>query len=373
MASKFCTSCGSPIAEGKRFCGKCGKPIPQKQAPSSESTPSPPPSPTGQPCTQCGFPIPAGKRFCIKCGKAVGEATPAVVARTDVPAQSAAPSLIASTDAEMAKRSESVLPSELPTPEPPRTPVTVAPPMRSTEPAHAPAELSLPVSGAVLPKAQKASASSVAVETPRKRSARGLVVAVVLLAIVAGGAVGVWFYRQQTSKATVASAPSSIPALSAPAAAPATTSESNAKAVLGVPAPRTPSNAVAASTLVADGNEQSSAQKQSSLTQTSVPEIPPRVSATTPRKEIVQEPTPASLTVPATPTAGDLHYVGPPVHFGELVVFQHLPAGRLRFAFDHQAWQPLISRQPDGSQTLTLRSLRQIDQTECNVHWELAP
>jgi hypothetical protein len=61
------------------------------------------------------------------------------------------------------------------------------------------------------------------------------------------------------------------------------------------------------------------------------------------------------------------------VPFGGTVVFSGLPAGRLRFVFDHQSWQPLISHQSDGTQTLTLRSLRLGEQAKCDVQWELAP
>jgi hypothetical protein len=74
----------------------------------------------------------------------------------------------------------------------------------------------------------------------------------------------------------------------------------------------------------------------------------------------------------ATPRSGTLRYTGPPVQYGGIVAFSGLPAGRLRFSFDHQAWQPLISRQPDGSQTLRLRSLQHTEQTKCKVQWEVA-
>jgi hypothetical protein len=74
---------------------------------------------------------------------------------------------------------------------------------------------------------------------------------------------------------------------------------------------------------------------------------------------------------PALPTAGTLHYYGPPLRFGQTVVFAGLPGGRLKFTFDHQSWSPLIARQPDGTQKLTLRSLKQGEQTQCDVGWEI--
>jgi hypothetical protein len=54
------------------------------------------------------------------------------------------------------------------------------------------------------------------------------------------------------------------------------------------------------------------------------------------------------------------------------VVFENLPGARLRFTFDQQAWQPTIRRQPNGTQTLTMRSLLPGVQTQCDVKWEIA-
>jgi cytoskeletal protein RodZ len=70
-------------------------------------------------------------------------------------------------------------------------------------------------------------------------------------------------------------------------------------------------------------------------------------------------------------TSGVLHYSGPPVRYGGTVVFSNLPAGRLKFSFDKQSWQPLISHQPDGTQKLILRSIKNEDQSQCDVRWEL--
>jgi hypothetical protein len=75
--------------------------------------------------------------------------------------------------------------------------------------------------------------------------------------------------------------------------------------------------------------------------------------------------------LPVAPTSGTLHYTGPPVSYGQTVTFTKLPGGRLRFTFDQAAWQPLIAHQPDGTQTLTLRSLKQDIQSRCDVAWEI--
>ena len=90
-----------------------------------------------------------------------------------------------------------------------------------------------------------------------------------------------------------------------------------------------------------------------------------------PMEPIKPRPSPMHVTVPALPTAGTLHYYGPPVRFGQTVVFAGLPGGRLKFTFDHQSWSPLIARQLDGTQKLTLRSLKQGEQTQCDVGWEI--
>jgi hypothetical protein len=53
------------------------------------------------------------------------------------------------------------------------------------------------------------------------------------------------------------------------------------------------------------------------------------------------------------------------------VVFENLPAGRLRFTYDHTAWQPTIHRQANGTQTLVMRSLKAGMQRTCDVQWEI--
>jgi serine/threonine protein kinase len=73
---------------------------------------------------------------------------------------------------------------------------------------------------------------------------------------------------------------------------------------------------------------------------------------------------------PANTNSGVLRYAGPPVPFNGSVTFANLPGARLRFTFDHAAWQPIISRQPDGSQTLVLVSLKHDLQSKCEVQWE---
>jgi hypothetical protein len=55
---------------------------------------------------------------------------------------------------------------------------------------------------------------------------------------------------------------------------------------------------------------------------------------------------------------------------GELI-FKNLPGDQLKFTFDHNAWQPTIRRQPDGTQTVVMRSIRPGIQTKCDMRWEV--
>ena len=75
---------------------------------------------------------------------------------------------------------------------------------------------------------------------------------------------------------------------------------------------------------------------------------------------------------PAEVRSGVLHYLGPPVPFGGLVVFDNLPKARLKFSFDHAAWQPTIKINADGTKKITLISLIHGLQTRCDVGWEIS-
>src|ERR1022692_3764483 len=52
-------------------------------------------------------------------------------------------------------------------------------------------------------------------------------------------------------------------------------------------------------------------------------------------------------------------------------VFRNLPGGQLKFTFDHDAWLPILSREPDGTQTLIMRSVKPGIQTKCDIQWEV--
>lgn len=84
-------------------------------------------------------------------------------------------------------------------------------------------------------------------------------------------------------------------------------------------------------------------------------------------------PEPASSTHVATPTSGVLCNGPINVPQNGTMVFNDLPADRLHFTFDHDAWQPTIQLQPDGRKTLVMRSLKPGIQTHCHVRWEITP
>jgi hypothetical protein len=66
-----------------------------------------------------------------------------------------------------------------------------------------------------------------------------------------------------------------------------------------------------------------------------------------------------------------LHYQGPPVPRGGTVVFDNLPKARLKFTFDHAAWQLTIKPNPDGTKKVTLSSLAPGNQSRCDLGWEI--
>ena len=78
---------------------------------------------------------------------------------------------------------------------------------------------------------------------------------------------------------------------------------------------------------------------------------------------------PPVLTVPlAVPArSGVRYYEGPPVPHGGSVVFDNLPKARLKFTFDHSAWQLTIKQNPDGTKRVTLTSLAPGYQSRCDL------
>ena len=89
-------------------------------------------------------------------------------------------------------------------------------------------------------------------------------------------------------------------------------------------------------------------------------------------------PTPAAQSSPSTPqaegakpTSGVLCNGPVEVRQNWEFVFRNLPGDQLKLTFDHDAWLPILSREPDGTQTLIMRSIKPGIQTKCDIQWEV--
>ncbi|HLX45184.1 MAG TPA: serine/threonine-protein kinase [Bryobacteraceae bacterium] len=200
------------------------------------------------------------------------------------------------------------------------------------------------------------------------------VVAIGLIVLAAAAAVTLKFGPDLLSRpsnkedSVVKNQPPSSPPPAEPSPAPATPPEASAPQAQAPPpaapepaapkasSPKPPRPAAATQT---DEDRQRQLEQQKSA--------PP------PPSPVEQQKPPVDSAPAAHPTSGILRYSGPPVPLNGKVTFQNLPAARLRFTFDHDAWQPVISRQANGSQTLILVSKKQGLQSKCEVRWELAP
>jgi hypothetical protein len=104
--------------------------------------------------------------------------------------------------------------------------------------------------------------------------------------------------------------------------------------------------------------------------------LPSERPADAPRLALPPQPsTPASLPAPpaevAKPTSGVLCNWPVEIPQNGEVKFRNLPSDRLKFTFDHDAWLPRIHREPDGTQTLIMRSIKPDVQTKCDIRWEI--
>jgi hypothetical protein len=260
-------------------------------------------------CTGCGATVAAGTRFCVKCGQPVGQAAPP-------PASTAFPTTVV----------QPVAPPPPPPPKPAQFPV-----------AQDPAGL---------------------YPAPKQGPGAGLWVGLFGVLLLICGA-GLWygFHAGLIAGAggkQVASAEPVPPPVAAPVAAPAPS-----------PAPANPPpNPDFAKPEAPPPNPDFAKNKSHA----------PAVDQ--PVRDAGPKPTAADPAPPVTPkpavgqTTGTLHAAVEVQQNGE-VVFENLPAGRLRFTYDHTAWQPTIHRQANGTQTLIMRSLKAGVQRSCDVQWEI--
>lgn len=275
-------------------------------------------------CRQCGYDIPSGKRFCRQCGTAAPDGVNEAVTEVEQ-----VPSTRWGTSAG-----------------------------REASPS-APPEGFTGVGQTELSSGYKYSADEESdfQSSSDRTSHRGLIV--LLAAVLVAGALGWgWFAVSiRASKPTTTASPIPPPgaaaALPSPPAAPS-------------PIPSAPSTSAQPAGVSSKPSANSGNTKAPGGEQKAASNNQPNL----PTESIKPRPSPMHVA-PALPTAGTLHYYGPPLRFGQTVVFAGLPGGRLKFTFDHQSWSPLIARQPDGTQKLTLRSLKQGEQTQCDVGWEI--
>jgi len=315
MASKYCRQCGRPVEEGKRFCAACGKPVAE--------TAEQPTTAAGarKACPRCGHPLAAGKRFCGGCGQALAEEkAPAVAAAAPAPV------------AETSRRPE-------------------LPAVKTPASDSAPVAWSLSIPALLEDHESNSSPVPSALEPPpasnRLIANRWLTVAASFV-VVAAAAAGFLAYRHRSAPPASASAeahPDPLPP------APELSPEPKGNVSRAPDPPPPPSRG-----------------EDAGRTPSEVPPSGQGQPAPTP-----PAPEPPTVDPVAAQSNGTRHYSGPPVHFGEVVMFTNLPGKRLRFTFDHTAWQPAISHQADGTQTLRLRSLLHTEQTQCDMRWEILP
>jgi outer membrane biosynthesis protein TonB len=177
-----------------------------------------------------------------------------------------------------------------------------------------------------------------------------------ILLLVVGA--GLWFYTTQTHKAAteqVAVAPVS------PTPVPTPTPVST---FVPAPTPTATTEVIPPNPDQVSNSARPEAPKPSTAPKATV------VPVTRPAPQVDPAPAPTPPVKTAPPTSGVLHAAVEVAQNGE-VVFENLPGARLKFTFDHSAWQPTISHQPNGTQTLVMRSLKPGIQKTCDVRWEI--
>ena len=337
MANKFCSKCGKEVVAGKRFCGGCGQAMPV----ASEAV-----------CGQCGAALLPGKKFCKQCGHAVGEAAVAAEAIQVPEPVPVAQTVVTPNLPEVAAHAATVI---LPVEEP-----VMASGAEFTAERDPASQWDF-----VHPTAQPPRFSSQTLYEPEHRAEREFVpdhpsktklwlaigvAAAVLLA--AGGGWALYAHNHRAASHEVGQV-----AVTPPPPVAVTPDEST----------KPPAGTTAG-------------------TGTSVvppPINPPRRVEPDKPREIATEKKPDShppMVIPppvVTPPqiaqgrSGVRHYNGPPVAHGGTVVFDNLPKARLKFTFDHTAWQLTIKPNPDGTKKVTLSSLAQGYQTSCDLGWEI--
>lgn len=279
-------------------------------------------------CTACGATVADGTRFCVKCGQPVGHAAPPANAQTTV-----------------------LMPPPAAPPLPP--PVAQAPVWTPPPPPPPPPLMQPPV-------------------VQKEGPGAGLWIGIFGILLLLGGA-GLWFYTTRGPGAhgvltAAQDTPTAGPTVSPTPAQPTPTPTST---FVPTPTPNPETEVIppnpdqaqkdAAPTPAPRQPAQPRSQPTPQPAQTR-----PAISAPPPQSD----PEPAPTVRAARQTSGVLHASVEVAQNGE-VVFENLPGARLKFTFDHSAWQPTITHQSNGTQTLVMRSLKPGIQRTCDVQWEI--
>jgi hypothetical protein len=266
-------------------------------------------------CTGCGATIAAGTRFCVKCGQPVGLAAPPRPA-----VQPAAPPTIPLGQAP-------------PPPPPPKMP-------------------------SQFPAAQDPVGLYPPPPPPKQGAGAGLWVGLFGLLLIICGA-GLWYGFHAGLLAGKGTKQVAVTSEAVPAPVP-------------VPAPSTTPEAPPPNPDFAKKEEPPPNPDFAKKMPQPATDVPVRNAPAKPRpvNPAPASPQPRPAPKAASPTTGVLHAAVEVAQNGE-VVFENLPAGRMRFTYDHSAWQPTIHRQTNGTQTLVMRSLKPGIQRVCDVQWEI--
>ncbi len=356
-ASTGCSQCGAVLAPGKRFCKQCGCAV---GAPVAAVRPSPFPEPTNVAesapspvvpfCLQCGEALAPGKRFCKLCGWAADVPTEAAGTAADIPSGMAA-EYIPTVELEV-PHTEPLAQEYLPVSE-----------WKPAEETGSPSQASsVPTPAFAVPP--------LAVYRPKTKIGLAVGLAAAVLAAAGGG--WAWHVHRPASReaasavqsrqqsimqspvqATTAAAPDATPEPAKPLAGSPADAVAGTHRILPQPAPDQDA--------IASIPQQSSSQIAGGNPTAPTPVFP---------KPVV--PSAGQLSAqPAQLRSGVLHYQGPPVPRGGTVVFDNLPKTRLKFVFDHAAWQLIIKPNPDGTKRVILISQMQGYQTNCDLSWEV--
>jgi hypothetical protein len=320
-------------------------------------------SPTTPSCAHCGAALAPGKRFCKQCGQQVDSNATAVEAESvpgrqgDIPA---AQSTVFELPAAMAVAASTNEPGvALPAKDGGTNDETPA-----WEPAQSGSQLS-----SSPPLAAAAFATSEPQPEPLRQSRAKLYLAIGTAAVVliaAGGVLGWHFYshRGDSSIATSPVEPQQTMVAPPTKNQPTTTTPAQAPK----PAPGIQEHATSGPTKSQPG---SGPMPPPSTSPTTLHASADHPDAAMPQPTIAPPPPSPPAPAAAAPHSGTLHYQGPPVPYNGVVVFDHLPQARLKFAFNHQAWSLTLKSNPDGTKRATLISLAPGYQTNCDLGWEI--